>query len=37
VKPLPIVSEGTAKKKNECRKTVVAGKLFISNYLRRTV
>jgi hypothetical protein len=36
VKPLPIVSEGTAKK-NECRKTVVAGKLFISNYLRRTV
>jgi hypothetical protein len=36
VKPLSFL-KGPYKKKDECRKMIVAGRLFISNYMGRIV
>jgi hypothetical protein len=35
VKPLSIILKGPRKINDECRKMIVAGKLFISNYFGR--
>jgi hypothetical protein len=37
VKPLPSFLKGEQKIDNESRKTIVAGELFISNYLGSSV
>jgi hypothetical protein len=37
VKPLSSFLKGPLKIDDECRKMIVAGKLFISNYLGRAV